>query len=108
MLFINCVRAKEASCLNFVRVDYHGRIFSNFVLQELLRHLEKLVKIHSISVLHVALYFLLGLRVLSSYAKLIEFDPSIVGLTVVERLFNLDDLVLVESSVHVLLHLEVF
>jgi len=60
MLFVYCVRAKEAGGLDVVGVNYHGRVPPDLILQEFLGHFEELVKVHGISVPHVGLNFLLG------------------------------------------------
>ena len=85
----------------------HGRILPDLILQQLLGHLEKLIEVHGVPVAHVRLNFLLGLGVFGGDTKFFKFDLSVFGFAVVEGLFDLYDLVLVEPPVQILLHLEV-
>ena len=107
LFFINRVGAEETGGLYFIGVDDHAGVLSNLILQQLNWHLEKLIEVHCISIPHVALNFLFGLGVLGGDAKFVKFNFSILGFTVVEGFFDLDDLILIETPVHVLLHLEV-
>lgn len=54
-LFVDGVGTKKATGLYFVRVDDHGRVLFDFVLEHLLGHGKKLIEVHGFSISHVGL-----------------------------------------------------
>ncbi len=105
--FINGVRTEEASRLHFVRIDNKSRILFHLFLQQLLWHCEELVEVHCAFISQNFLYFFLRLGLLGAMTHFIKIDESVFGGIRIEGFPDLKYLVLIESLIKVLLHLEV-
>lgn len=98
------IRTKKASGLYLAWVDFDIRIFSFFLYNHPWWDFEKFIKINMAFSTNQLIYGKLILFINCSGSNFSGVDISVVGLEIVEGLFNLEYLLWAESSVDVSLH----
>lgn len=107
LFFVYSVRTEQTTSFDFVLVVYHRLAAVLNLRLKLLRHREKLVKVHSAFVSQVFLDLFIRMVQLSKSTDFIEIDQSILRFVGIEGFFDLKDLILVQSLIKIFLHLKI-